>query len=87
MIHEAKEVVRNFVNNFSSIHKQDPREGYTMLISSFITCFGILSPGDRYKCISTLTILIKDVNDILFEDGQDFISFLKEKTIEKGKQP
>lgn len=84
MLEESKIIIRNAVDGFVFVHQRGTREAYSLLISIFITCFSILSREDRVKCLETLVLMINDVEMEVFEDGSDFISFLKEKAVEWG---
>ena len=76
---DSTHLIFNFVQGFTKIHKEDPRFSYLTLISAFISCYGILIPEERFMTINTLMTLVKDIGEEGFEDGQDFLSFLKEK--------
>lgn len=76
---DSQIIVREFVEDFSWLHRHDPRLAYTTLISAFVACFGILSPPDRIRTITALHYMIKDIYEERFEDGEDLVSFLKEK--------
>jgi hypothetical protein len=64
---------------FSQMHSQDSREAYCALVTLFLVCYSMLSPEDRCQCCLALFPLLEDINTEVFEDGPDFVSFLKEK--------
>jgi hypothetical protein len=74
--------LREFVDSFGQIHRENKAEARVMLVSAFVTCFGIMSPDDRIRTTEAFLAIAKDINIELFEDGQDFISFLMDKSIE-----
>lgn len=74
--------VKLFVQKFTEIHQFEPRQACIKLISAFVTCFSVMAPEERMKCISAFGLLLQDINLEVFEDGQDFASFMKEKAEE-----
>ena len=86
MMPEALFAVREFIKAFEKIYKSNPQQGRVSLISIFATCFGLLSPEDRVKSLDAILSIAKDINVVLFEDGQDFVTYLKEKSIEHQKE-
>lgn len=74
--------IRNFMSAFEKIYKSNPQQGRIALISVFATCFGLMTPEDRVKSLKGVISIAKDINVVLFEDGQDFATYLKEKSTE-----
>ena len=82
---ESAKAIHDAIAVFCTIHKQDPREAYAMIISIFISGYSMLSNEHRVRCVFTLTKMIRDIDGEIFEDGQDFLSFLKQKILEEGE--
>lgn len=80
---DAVEALRDFVNVFEKNYRIDPQQGRISLVSVFATCFGKLTPEDRIKSLNAIFAIAEDINVVLFEDGQDFIAYLKEKSAER----
>lgn len=89
MMPEALLAVREFIKLFENIYKSNPQQGRVSLVSVFATCFGLLTPEDRIKSLDAILSVAKDINIVLFEDSEDFVTYLKEKSIqhlEKSKR-
>lgn len=76
---KSGELIRDFVNGFQKIYREDKREGYTVVLSTFISCYSQLTIEHREKSLATLMLLIERVGSEIFEDGEDFLCCLKEK--------
>ena len=76
----SSDYVRHFVNIFSTMHLDDPEEASVFLISSFITCYSMMNPEERIRALTNLLDLIHMMGSEVFEDGTDFVSFLKDCT-------
>ena len=86
MMPEALNAVRDFISVFEKVYKVDPQQGRISLVSVFATCFGLLTPEDRLKSLDAILSVAKDINVVLFEDGQDFVTYLQEKSIEHQQE-
>lgn len=83
MIDEAKEMSQTFVHSFIKIFNEDDSVGITMLISSFISCYGMMDKQSRALTLIPLLELLNEISGETFEDGGDFVSFLRDKLKEK----
>lgn len=83
MIDQAKFDGQAFVNAFAKYHVLDPNVSITLLISSFVGCYSMLEPGDRVHTISVLLEVLKGIGLERFEDGPDFVDFMKQMITDK----
>lgn len=86
MIDQAKFDGQNFVNAFAKYHAIDPAVSMTLLISSFVGCYSMLEPVDRIHTTTVLLEVLKEIGMERFEDGPDFVDFMKQMITDK-KEP
>jgi hypothetical protein len=79
MIESAKIAGENFVSVFQQIHHEDPSVAMTMAISAFISCYSIMEPPDRARSMLVIMDIINEIQSEKFEDGPDFLHFMKQK--------
>lgn len=72
-----------FVCSFDQLYKKDSRVAIVMFLSSFIACYSRMHVADRMSTLEWLKELMADVGTENFEDGSDFVDFMKEKFAEK----
>lgn len=77
---EASDAVRNFITSLCNIHHKNILQARVMLISAFTAGYSMFCPQDRLLILQTLLLLAKEIGIEVFEDGQDLISLLTEKT-------
>lgn len=83
MMDAARTALKTHVDTFATIYPADPVVGVTMVISAFVSCYSMMGEDARVRTCTTLFELIRDVGGERFEDGPDFLAFLKEKITEK----
>ena len=81
MSDESVELAQNFINGFISLLKKDPSTAHTTLVSTYISCHAMMEAEERVYCTAALLRALTDINNERFEDGADFLSFLKEKRL------
>lgn len=86
MIPDRLDPVREFVAAFEEIYKEDSRAGAISLMTLFTTCFGMMAPEERMRCSLLLISMIKDINTEIFEDAEDFVTFLAERAEERKQE-
>ena len=69
--------LEDFVALFSRVHAQSESRACCLLISTFASCFSMLSPHERHLVGLTIARLMKQIGDTIFEDGTDFVDFLQ----------
>jgi hypothetical protein len=79
MIDDAKKSGDQFVATFEDIHRKDPSIALTMLISTFVACYSIMEPSDRARTMLVIMQIINEIQSEKFEDGPDFLDFMKQK--------
>jgi hypothetical protein len=86
MIDEAKAAGEKFVDAFEYIHAHDPSIAMTLAISAFVSCYSILEPADRARTMLVVMDIINEIQSEKFEDGPDFLDFMKQKfTRDRGE--
>lgn len=83
MIDAAKIAAKSYVDAFASIYPIDPVFGMTLSISSFVSCYSMMPEDDRLRTCAILFEIIGDIGSERFEDGKDFVEFMKQKLTEK----
>lgn len=83
MTPEQNDAVRTFTALFANTYHDDRRSARIMIIGLFAACHSIQSPEDRVKSFQAICTLVEDINCTLFEDGQDFLQYLGDKTVER----
>ena len=86
MMPESTLALREFVIGFCRVHHESNQQARVLLVSSFATCFGLMSPEDRVRTVEAILTIAKDINVEKFEDGQDFLAFLTEKAIDHKEE-
>jgi hypothetical protein len=79
MTEDAQIAGQKFVDIFQSIHLIDPSVAMTMAISTFVSCYSIMDPPDRARTMLVIMDIINEIQSEKFEDGPDFLHFMKEK--------
>lgn len=80
---DSSELIRSFVAGFTKLHLQDVQVARAALISAFIAPYSMMDTQQRLYTISSLLTLVREISGEKFEDGTDFISFLREKQEER----
>ena len=83
MIEAAKIAGKKYADTFATLYPLDPSVGMTMVISGFISCYAMMNMSDRAHTMVTLFDIVSDISTERFEDGTDFLDFLKQKITEK----
>jgi len=78
MIDKAKSDSQIFVDAFAGYMSSDVHTAKSLLISTFISCHAMMEPEDRYHTLLTLFQIVQEISDERFEDGNDFVDFLKQ---------
>jgi len=79
MIESAKIAGQKFVDLFEDLHDQDPSVAMTLAISTFVSCYSIMEPADRARTMLVVMEIINEIQSEKFEDGPDFLDFMKQK--------
>ena len=77
--------LRDFIDAFAEMHREDEHTATTFIASAYLTCFSMMSIKERDRLTAALMIASGEMSQERFEDGQDFIAFLTEKD-EEHKQ-
>lgn len=83
MFEAAKIAGKKYADTFAILYPQDPSVGMTMVISGFVSCYAMMSMSDRAHTMITLFDMVSDISTERFEDGIDFLDFLKQKITDK----
>jgi hypothetical protein len=78
-------ISKKFVASFCEEHMKSPHEARIMLASTFVSCFAIFDPEYRSIVLNTILLLVNDMGLEKFEDGDDFVSCLKERFADRKK--
>lgn len=88
MTHEMMDKMVGFVSGFGElIARGRVDDAVGGLVSTFATCYSMLSPEDRGQAALVLLTAISDIGEKIFEDHADFRSFLKELVDNNGELP
>lgn len=82
----GKEVAQGFINSFAKIYPYDPAVGITMSISVFVSCYAMMTAIDRLHSLEVLLNIVKQIGTETFEDGFDFVDFMKQMIIAKKEE-
>lgn len=72
--------LREYLETFCKIHQGSVSQARVMLVGTFTAAYGMFSPQDRLLILQALLMLVRDIGGEVFEDGQDFLSHMLEKT-------
>ncbi len=73
-----QKLVKGFVDTYLTLFPIDPYEAKAALVGSFLTIMSALEPKERELIKIALGYVMLRMGDEVFEDGPDFLSFLKE---------
>lgn len=77
--------VRDVTDWFGELHQVDSRNARICLVSAFITCYGMMGPEERFNTLEVIVDIARTIKSERFEDGVDFVDFLKQNQIEGKK--
>lgn len=72
-----------FVCCFDQLYKRDSRVAVVMFLSAFAACYSRMEVVDRMSALGWMKDMIGDIGTEKFEDGCDFVSFIRDKFAEK----
>lgn len=78
MPEETVEVADNFLTAFFRFLVSNPDTAITLLVGTFLQAFAGMSKKDRTITLLAMLPKLNEMKDEQFEDGQDFLSFMKE---------
>ena len=70
---------QTYVREWCEIHAQCPEAAVISAVGAYATIWAIMGPAERTETLHALLQIAIDVGDSHFEDGNDFLSYLKEK--------
>jgi hypothetical protein len=73
---ENRKAIRTYIDAFCAAHKEEPRDGRIMMVTSFAVPYGLLGADERITVVEALLKLIDYIKEEKFEDGDDFIQFM-----------
>jgi hypothetical protein len=76
---KAGEVGKAFVQGWGEIHATCPEHAMITLLGSFGVIWGMMMPEERSEVLRSFISMAIDVGNNRFEDGADFVAYLKEK--------
>lgn len=83
---DAQELLRLSLHNFAALHRQNEHQARIYMLAFFAGGFSLMDLENRMRVLSTMQILVQDIDREIFEDPADFISFLAERIKEKLKR-
>lgn len=73
-----------FACSFDQLYKRDSKVAVVMFLSAFVACYSRMEVVDRMSALGWMKDMIGDIGAEKFEDGADFVDFVKDKFAEKS---
>ncbi len=77
------ELNRTFLQGFISLYSGQTdilkKEARASLVSTVASCLSVCSPEDRELMMDAIFVIGSKISDTRFEDGLDFITFMKDE--------
>lgn len=80
---KSGELGRDFLNGWILVRSECPERAMVLLVGTLASAWGLMMPQERSHVLRTFMQMVIDVGSTQFEDGSDFLSFLKEKKEEE----
>jgi len=77
------DLIRETTTRLLAIYAEDNPKGRTTLISLFIAPLGAFAADDRARVLQAVNSIAQDIGEERFEDGQDYMAFLKDNLKER----
>lgn len=78
-IHLINNFMSGYVSLYSTGQESLRKEARACLVGTVASCLSVSTTEDREAMIDAIFVLGARIGDTRFEDGQDFVEFLKEK--------
>lgn len=72
---------RDFTERFASIYEDHPKDAVCGFIGNVVTILAMMHPDNRLTVTKTLSDLFMQMSNVHFEDGTDFLQFLKDSKL------
>ena len=79
MTKKSGELGREFLEGWILLRAECPERALVLLVGTLASAWGLMMPQERSHVLRTFMQMVIDVGSARFEDGADFLSFLKEK--------
>ena len=79
-----KELIRYCVQGFCAVHSRSPDYAPGMIMAMFLSCYAVMSPVERARTLVLFRQMVPPIGEERFEDGADFLDFLKEVAKDQG---
>lgn len=67
------------VAGWAGLHSRCPDAAMLVIVGSYATIWGMMAPEERAEFLHAIIQMLIGIGDTRFEDGNDFLAFLRDK--------